>query len=146
MTFSKSRYNKNYEYELIRYCSCYNITGGAEKLFNYFINKYNPKSIISYCDNSKFNGEIYLKLGFKLKNKGTPTKHWYNMKTKQHITDMLLRKKGFSRLIHHCEPKEDNLNTNDNIELMLREGFLYIYMIVGNLLIYGKITNKIVDF
>lgn len=127
MTFGKSRYNKHYEYELIRYCSSYNIIGGAEKLFKYFINNYNPKSIISYCDNSKFNGNTYIKLGFKLRSKGTPTCHWFNLKTKQHITDMLLRKNGFSRLIHHCEAKEDNLDTNNNTELMIREGFLPVY-------------------
>ena len=33
-------------------------------LFNYFKNKTNPKSIISYCDLSKFSGEVYEKLGF----------------------------------------------------------------------------------
>mgnify|MGYP007037140579 CR=1 FL=1 len=82
MTFGKPRYNKNYEYELIRYCSSKNIVGGAEKLFNYFIKTYNPKSIISYCDWSKFNGDVYLKLGFIYKSYSIG-KHWYNIKTKK---------------------------------------------------------------
>ena len=125
MTFGKPRYNKHYEYELIRYCSSKNVIGGAEKLFKHFLRKYNPQSIISYCDNSKFTGDIYYKLGFKLKFKGIPTCHWYDGNT--HITDALLRQKGFSRLINHCEPKEDNLDTDNNEDLMRREGFFQIY-------------------
>lgn len=30
MTFGKPRYNKNYEYELLRYCSNYSVIGGVE--------------------------------------------------------------------------------------------------------------------
>lgn len=127
MTFGKPRYNKNYEWELIRYCSIKNIIGGSEKLFKYFINIYNPSSIISYCDKSKFIGNTYNKLGFKYKYSSAPTCHWYNIKIKQHITDALLRKEGFSRLINKCDAKEDNLETNDNKELILKAGFLPVY-------------------
>lgn len=47
MTFVKPRFNKKYQYELSRFCSknnC-NVIGGASKLFNYFIDNYNPISI-----------------------------------------------------------------------------------------------------
>ena len=50
MTFGKSRFNKNCEYELLRYCSHYNVVGGAEKLFKHFINEYKPSSIVSYSN------------------------------------------------------------------------------------------------
>lgn len=99
MTFGKPRYNKNYEYELIRFCSSQKVIGGADKLFSYFKNTYLPSSIISYCDNSKFTGQTYLKLGFELKSSGQPSKHWFNIKTGEHITDNLLRKQGFDRLL-----------------------------------------------
>jgi len=96
MTFGKPRYNRKYEYELLRYCSSYTVIGGAEKLFSYFLNTYTPKSIISYCDLSKFTGRVYNRLGFILKNnKIVPSKHWYNLVTKRHITDNLLRQRGF---------------------------------------------------
>lgn len=36
------------------------------KLFSYFLKNYNPASIICYSDISKFTGNIYLKLGFKV--------------------------------------------------------------------------------
>lgn len=66
MTFGKPRYNKQYEWELLRLCSkkYYNIIGGASKLFKYFIKNYKPKSVVSYCDRRIFTGKIYEKLGF----------------------------------------------------------------------------------
>lgn len=127
MTFSKARYNKNYQYELIRYCSNYNVIGGAEKLFKHFVTDYNAQSIISYCDNSKFTGKTYVDLGFELKSKGKPTCHWYNIKTKEHYTDMLIRKQGFSRIVNHCEPEQDCLPTNNNTTLMLHSGFFRVF-------------------
>ena len=128
MTFKEPRYNKKYQYELIRYCSCYNVVGGAEKLFNYFIKEYNCHSLISYCDLSKFSGETYLKLGFKLFKKNAPSKHWYNPNTKQHFTDNLIRSAGVSRILHKCEPEQDQFAyTDDNDALMLQDGFLPVY-------------------
>ena len=124
MSFGKPRYNKNYEYELMRLCSKfeYIIIGGAEKLFNSFIKEYNPQSIISYCDNSKFSGSVYSKLGFELKSYGSPSRHWYNGKTKTHITDNLLLKKGFDNLFHTNYGKGSS-----NEELMRSYGFVEIY-------------------
>jgi len=70
MTFGKPRFNNYYQYELIRmaFKNGVNIVGGSEKLFAYFIKKYNPDSIISYCNISKFTGNVYNKLGFTLNN------------------------------------------------------------------------------
>jgi hypothetical protein len=78
MTFGKPRYNKKVEWELLRLATAINtnVMGGASKLWSYFISKYNPTSIVSYCDNRWFNGNIYLKLGFKLKDSGRPI-YWY---------------------------------------------------------------------
>ena len=100
MTFGKPRYNKNYEYELLRLCSNskYSVVGGASKLLKYFEEEVNPESLISYCDLSKFDGSVYEKLGFTLKEQTAPAKHWYNPKTKRHITDNLLRQRGYDQL------------------------------------------------
>jgi hypothetical protein len=124
MTFNKPRYNKNYEWELIRYCSSSYIVGGAEKLFNYFIKTYSPLSIVSYCDLSKFEGTTYRKLNFTLARTSAPSIHWYNLKTKEHYTDNLLRQQGFSRLI--LKNNNQELITNDNNSLMLMNGFVQI--------------------
>ena len=118
MTFGKPRYNKNYQYELVRYCSHYFVVGGAEKIFSYFIDKYKPESIISYCDNSKFEGKVYTKLGFILDTYGSPSRHWFNMPEKIHITDNLLRQRGFDQLFG----TEYGKGTSNN-DLMLEAGF-----------------------
>ena len=127
MTFGTPRYNKKYEYEIIRYCASMNIIGGAEKLFKHFVKSYSPKSIISYCDRSKFTGAVYEKLGFSLLRKPSPSKHWYNVRTKEHYTDTLLRQQGFSRLIHRKEAFEDGLANASNKSLMIEAGFVEVY-------------------
>ena len=122
MTFGKPRYNKNYQYELIRYCSKYNVIGGAEKLFKFFLKEHKPETIISYCDNSKFDGSTYIKLGFELKDYGVPTRHWYEPITEKHITDNLLRQRGFDQLFGTNYGKGTS-----NEQLMLEHGFVEIY-------------------
>lgn len=127
MTFGKPRYNNNYEWELLRLCTKvgFRVVGGSEKLFKHFIKNYNPSSIISYCDNSKFKGDVYLRLGMTLKSKGIPTKHWYHMDKKIHISNNLLLRNGFDRLlgdIFGCYGKGTN-----NESLMIENGFVEVY-------------------
>ena len=122
MTFGKSRFNKNCEYELLRYCSHYNVVGGAEKLFNHFIKEYKPSSIVSYCDTSKFSGKVYDTLGFTHVKTNSPRKHWYSTKEKRHITDGLLLSQGYDRLF-----KENHGKGTSNEELILNRGYLPVY-------------------
>ena len=122
MTFGTPRYNKKYEYELIRYCTTAKVIGGAEKLFNHFISQFSATSVVSYCDLSKFTGNVYEKLGFTLVRKSRPSKHWYNAKTKQHITDNLLRQRGFDQLF-----KANYGKGTSNEKLMLENDFVEIY-------------------
>lgn len=121
MTFGKPRYNKTCEYELIRYCSSYNVVGGAEKLFSHFLQEYAPNSIVSYCDRSKFTGSTYTKLGFQFISNSVG-KHWYNSKTGMHVTDNLLRQRGFDQLFGTSYGKGTS-----NEELMLSAGFVEIF-------------------
>lgn len=118
MTFDKPRYNKNYEWELVRYCSSMNVVGGADKLFTHFIKMYNPNSIISYCDRSKFSGNTYTKLGFNLKSNAV-SKHWYCAKTKSHYTDNLVRQHGVDRLLGTSYGKGTS-----NTDILLNNGYL----------------------
>ena len=78
MTFSHPRFNKKYEWELMRLASEkeYQVIGGASKLFSYFIKNYSPSSVISYCNLSKMGGNVYEKLGFKLKEISEPNYVW----------------------------------------------------------------------
>lgn len=125
MTFGKPRYNKKMEWELVRYCSSSRVIGGASKLFQYFVKKWNPSSVVSYCDLSKFNGNIYEKLGFRKGKYPQPSKHWYNFKTHRHITDNLLRQQGFDRLLGQDYGVFGKGTSNE--QLMLDHQFVEIY-------------------
>lgn len=122
MTFGKPRYNKKYQYELLRYCSIKNIVGGAEKIFKYFVSRYKPSSVVSYCDDSKFSGDVYNKLGFILISHGDPSCHWYSSKEKRHITDNLLRQRGYDQLFN-----ENHGKGTSNTDLILQRGYLPVY-------------------
>jgi hypothetical protein len=133
MTFDKPRYNKKYEYELIRFCSHKYVVGGAEKLFKYFLKTYGPKTIISYCDFSKFDGKLYSNcLKMEMVN-NTICKHWYNPKTKEHYTDAYINKLGFDKIF-----KTNFGKGTSNKDLMLQSGFVEIYDAGQQLFIYNK--------
>lgn len=140
MTFGKSRYNKKYEWELLRLCTKpeYYVVGGANKLFSYFITKYNPSSIISYCDKSKFTGDVYLRLGMKLLKWNKPSKHWYNPKTQRHILDSLLRQRGYSQLHKDTIHKKGESNEL----LMLEAKYLEVYDAGQATYIWNGITKE----
>lgn len=124
MTFGKPRYNRNYKYELLRLCtkSGFKVVGGASKLLKHFESQEKPESIISYCDFSKFSGSVYKQLGFELQTRTAPAKHWYNPKTKKHITDNLLRQRGFDQLHKTNFGKGTN-----NEDLMRAQGYVEIF-------------------
>lgn len=64
MTFGKPRFNKEYQYELIRYATNRHVIGGAGKVLNYFEKNYKPESLITYADRCWSKGNMYEKLGF----------------------------------------------------------------------------------
>lgn len=81
MSFGNPRYNKNYEWELIRFCNLMdtNVIGGAGKLFKNFIKENNPENVISYQDIRLFNGNLYKNLGFEM-IKTNPPNYFYGDK------------------------------------------------------------------
>lgn len=89
MTFGTCRFNKNIQYELIRYASIINksVIGGANKLFQYFIKNYSPDSIISYCDLRWGIGSLYLKLGMTQYENSPPAYNYF----KPNVLDLLNR-------------------------------------------------------
>lgn len=67
-TFGKSRYDKKYDYELLRFSSKLNVTviGGFSKLLKYFIQNYSPTNILTYCDRNTSSGNLYIQTKFQL--------------------------------------------------------------------------------
>ena len=128
MTFGKPRFNKNYQWELIRLCTKagYCVVGGAERLFKAFIRQEQPESIISYCDDAKFNGNVYGRLGFGHQSTGAISKHWFNPETGVHITDNGLRMRGFDKLLGETYGQTYGKGTS-NEDLMREHGFLEVF-------------------
>ena len=127
MTFGKPRFNKNFEWELIRLCydPSFRIIGGSERLFSAFVQDNNPECIVSYCDRSKFSGDVYSRLGMNLIDEGIPTVHWYsnNISEKsQHITNNTLLRLGFDNLFGTSFGKGSS-----NEALMIERGYLPVY-------------------
>lgn len=79
-TFSKSRYNKRYEYECGRMTSHseYTVTGGASKIFKYFFNKYDVTSCITYADLRFGNGNVYKYCGMERQKNTSPNYFYFN--------------------------------------------------------------------
>jgi len=73
-TFGKSRFNKKYEWELLRYANKINtsVIGGFSKMLSYFRKNYNPTSIITYSDKRYFNKDTYISSGFSFIGNSKP--------------------------------------------------------------------------
>jgi hypothetical protein len=76
-SFGKSRFNKKYQTELLRFCSESSLTvvGGLSKLMSH-AKKQVSGSIITYCDASKSQAQGYIKAGFTLQNLTEPGYFW----------------------------------------------------------------------
>ena len=131
MTFSKPRFNKKYDYELIRFCNKLNtsVIGSASKLFNYFIKNYNPKSIISYANRRFSNGSIYEKLGFKFLRKTAPNYFYFKPSIRILMSRYQFQKHKLANLL---DKFDENLSESEN---MFNNGYRRIYD-CGNL-VYG---------
>lgn len=140
MTFGKPRYTSKYQYELLRLCtdSRYRVVGGAQRLFKYFVQNFNPDSILSYCDMSKFSGEVYERLGMVHHHNTEPAKVWSNGSDR--ITDNLLRQRGVDQLFH-----TDFGKGSSNEELMIEMGWLPVYDCGQSVYVFINKEEKIDD-
>jgi len=73
-SFSKSRFDRSYEWELTRFTSLQGttVTGGFSRLLNYFIKNNDPDTILSYADLRYGNGNVYKHNKFKFKKMTSP--------------------------------------------------------------------------
>jgi hypothetical protein len=84
ITFGKSRYDKQCELELLRYCNKLNHTviGGFTKLMTNAQKLLNFSSVVTYSHRRLFTGNVYEKFGFKKVRETRPGYFWFNLKTK----------------------------------------------------------------
>lgn len=117
MTFGKNRFKKDSSIELLRFCNKLNVNvvGGASKLFKYYIDNYNPSTIITFADRRYSLGKLYPVLGFEFHSFTKPSYfYWKNMKV-------------YNRMSFQKHMLKDKLSTfDDNIseyDNMLLNGY-----------------------
>jgi hypothetical protein len=105
MTFGTSRFNKEYEYELLRYSNELNtgVVGGASKLFSHFLRSYKPSSVISYADRRWNTGLMYENLGFNLKHISSPS-FWIFKDEWQVFNRLNFQKHKLPNLLENFDP------------------------------------------
>ena len=120
MAFSKSRFNKNYDWELLRFASIFsfNVIGGAGKLLKYFENNYDG-SLISYSDKRWSKGNLYKQLGFEELKDSSPS-YFYTKGTKR-FNRVMYQKHKLKKLLENYDEK---LSEYEN---MSNNGFMRIW-------------------
>jgi hypothetical protein len=115
MTFGKPRYNKNFEWELLRlaYKNDIVVMGGSQKLWAFTLQQLQPTSIVSYCDRRWFTGKVYEKLGFTLKSKGKPT-YWYTDYVSRFHRSRFIKSKAIKAALD----MDNSLYTINNLNIM----------------------------
>lgn len=113
MSFSKPRFNKKYDWEIIRYVTEMSTTviGGAGKLLKAFQKGYNPRSILTYADRRFSNGNVYKMIGFDLVGYSKPS--YFYWKGKQILSRYSCQKKKLSSLLENYDPE---LTERENME------------------------------
>lgn len=118
MTFRKtSRFDKNVEWELSRFCNSRNtiVVGGASKLFSSFLKTYTPKSIVSYNDRRYFSGDLYHILGFLFVGNTVPSYHYITPDYKNIINRLNFQKHLLPKKLSIFDPalsEWENMKTN----------------------------------
>ena len=118
MTFSKPRFNKKYEWELVRFCNkCgYHVPGAASRLLKHFERTYHPTSIVSYADrrwSMKSDSTVYNRLGFSLMSESSPN-YWY-IKDGELFNRIQFQKHKLNGLLEQFdESKSEWQNMQDN--------------------------------
>jgi len=138
MSFGYSRYS-NYQWELLRFANHVysNIIGSASKLFKYFVNKYDPNSIISYANKRLFNnGKLYNILGFQFLHTSDPN-YWYFKNNFSDYNHKLFHRSTFMKhklenILPHFDP---NLTEIENME---NNRYLRIYDCGNNVYFWYK--------
>lgn len=122
MTFGKPRFSRDFDYEIIRLAwkNDYRVIGGAKKLFTHFIRKYNPNTVLTYCDISKFKGNVYSSLGFISEEITKPNYVWVH-KYKQSI------KQRYETQKHILVKNYPDLADMTEDEIMTKLGYVKIY-------------------
>lgn len=118
-SLSKDKTN-NCEWEIARFATLPNtiVIGGASKIFNYFINTYNPRSVVSFCDLrfSSLNPEdtVYAKLGFDYAGFSEPNYRYRDPEFNQTYSRQVFQKQNLEKRLKIYDP---SLSESKNMTL-----------------------------
>jgi len=136
MTFGKSRFDKNIEYELLRFCNLkyHNVRGAASKLMSAFEKYYNPVSIVSYANRDWSMGNLYRAIGFVYSHTAEPnyiyTDFNFNIIKRQQVQKHKLKNflESRNQVFNEKISERDNMINNN----------YRIYYDTGNLVYHKK--------
>lgn len=116
ISFGKPRFNKSYEWELLRLSSELNtvVVGGANKLYKKFVKDINPSSVISYCDLRFFNGNTYERLGFKFSHLSEPNYYYVDQYGDLHSRYKFQKHKLKNKLENYDHNLSEDKNMKNN--------------------------------
>lgn len=122
MTFGKPRYNKDHEWELIRFCNLIftNVVGAASRLLKNFTRSYGG-DIISYANRRWSDGGLYQKLGFEYIGDSEPSYYYVDTKRSKILHRSTFMKHKLVNILENFDP---NLSEVDN---MYNHGFRRIW-------------------
>ena len=134
MSFGKSRFNKQYEWENIRTCTKIgkHVVGGFNRLLKYFILHWNPQSIISYVDLRYFTGEGYIQNDFRIKSMSDPNFFYFKKDTILLESRNKYQRHKLSKLLENYDENKGEHET------MLNNDFLRIYDAGNRILVWEK--------
>lgn len=120
VSFSKSRFDKNHEYEITRYSTIrdHRVIGGFSKMFAFS----EIRSCMTYADLRFGEGKVYEKAGFSLVGT-TPPNYWYfnrSSKTAKFESRMKYQKRKIKHLVENGDNKTE-------FQIMTELGFYRIY-------------------
>lgn len=127
---------RNCDYEIIRFSSELDtvVVGASSKLFKYFITKYNPHRVVSYCD-IRFSSvdptdTVYPKLGFNYVDTTSPNYRYLDPATNVTYSRQHFQKHKLSKLISNFDPKlseHENMKNNGYIRLYDCGNYVFIW-------------------
>jgi hypothetical protein len=134
MSFSKARFNKKYEWELVRYSSIHTVVGGAGRLLKHFIIQKLPASIISYADLRWNTGTMYEKIGLSFSHTTMPN-YWYVTEKGLVHRSAFQKHKLKNKLISYDPNKSEHQNMETN-------GFYKFWDCGNNVYIWNMENNQ----
>lgn len=134
MSFGRPRFNKEYEWELLRFASKIGISvvGGASRLFSRFLEDIRPNTVLTYSNRVWGDSDFYQFLGFEFLKTTSPGYFYSHSDTNERKHRLQMSKKNQERTMKKFNPE---LNEEENAYL---NGWLKIWDCGQNVWVWKK--------